>query len=193
MATAKTRAVRKYNEKSYDRIELKVPKGDKEKLKAFIGDKSLNAFINEAILEKMNPVPIKAPKKKDPSPKTVAGNGVDYTKQDLMKDWEHYIYVHSLDSSQEVIAGTKDDLIRNLFPKGVEVAKLDIKTQYVCPFTGKKFGSMENLINSAIPKLISWREAEMKKDGLIEKQKHEAAKMAQQRQKLIDDGKFPKY
>lgn len=55
MATAKTRAVRKYNEKTYDRIELKVPKGDKEKIKAAAeqAGESVNAFINAAIKERM--------------------------------------------------------------------------------------------------------------------------------------------
>lgn len=55
MATAKTRAVRKYNAKTYDRIELKVPKGDKEKIKTAADQSglSLNGFISEAIKEKM--------------------------------------------------------------------------------------------------------------------------------------------
>lgn len=55
MATAKTKAVRKYNAKAYDRIELKVPKGNKEKIRdaAEQANMSLNGFINTAIKEKM--------------------------------------------------------------------------------------------------------------------------------------------
>lgn len=55
MATAKTRAVRKYNDKAYDRIELKVPKGDKDKIKTASeqAGESVNAFINAAIQERM--------------------------------------------------------------------------------------------------------------------------------------------
>ena len=41
--------------KSYDRIALIVPKGEKEKLQAFAKaqNKSLNAFVVEAVREKM--------------------------------------------------------------------------------------------------------------------------------------------
>lgn len=55
MPTAKTRAVRKYNEKTYDRIELKVLKGEKDKIKAAAeqAGESVNAFINTAIHERM--------------------------------------------------------------------------------------------------------------------------------------------
>ena len=47
------RASRKYNEKAYDRIELKVTKGKKPELKAHAESKgeSLNSFINRAIDE----------------------------------------------------------------------------------------------------------------------------------------------
>ncbi len=55
MATAKSKAVRKYNAKTYDRIELVVPKGDKDKIKAAAerAGESVNAFINTAIQERM--------------------------------------------------------------------------------------------------------------------------------------------
>jgi len=55
MPTARTKANRKYNEKAYDRVALTVPKGDKDKIKAFAEEEglSLNAFINAAIQEKM--------------------------------------------------------------------------------------------------------------------------------------------
>lgn len=56
MATARTRANRKYNEKSYDRIELTVPKGEKANIVAAaekIG-MSMNSYIKAAICEKMS-------------------------------------------------------------------------------------------------------------------------------------------
>jgi len=55
MPTARTRATRKYNEKTYDRIEITVPKGDKDKIKAAAeqAGESVNAFINAAIQERM--------------------------------------------------------------------------------------------------------------------------------------------
>ncbi|EHL08956.1 toxin-antitoxin system, antitoxin component, ribbon-helix-helix domain protein [Desulfitobacterium hafniense DP7] len=55
MPTARTKANRKYNEKAYDRIALTVPKGEKEQIRVVAEKqgKSLNAFINEAIREKI--------------------------------------------------------------------------------------------------------------------------------------------
>lgn len=51
LTDAQKRAVAKYNAKSYDRIEIKVKKGEKEKIKAHAESRgmSLNAFIVEAI------------------------------------------------------------------------------------------------------------------------------------------------
>ncbi|MBD5082894.1 MAG: hypothetical protein HDT34_01795 [Clostridiales bacterium] len=48
---AQKRASLKYNAKAYDRIELKVPKGKKAKIKAFADSKgeSINGFVNKAI------------------------------------------------------------------------------------------------------------------------------------------------
>lgn len=56
MPTARTKANRKWNEKAYDRIELKVKKGEKADIAAAAAaeNKSMNAYINEAIQEKMN-------------------------------------------------------------------------------------------------------------------------------------------
>lgn len=47
MGTARTRANNKYNAKAYDRIQVIVPKGDKDKLKAAADARgvSVNALI----------------------------------------------------------------------------------------------------------------------------------------------------
>ena len=52
---AQRRAVAKYNAANYDRIEIKVPKGDKEIIAqaAAAAGQSVNAFINEAIKTRM--------------------------------------------------------------------------------------------------------------------------------------------
>jgi len=52
---AQQKAVTKYNAKAYDRVELKVPKGQKEKIQAHAEahSESLNGFINRAIDETM--------------------------------------------------------------------------------------------------------------------------------------------
>jgi predicted HicB family RNase H-like nuclease len=53
---AQKRASMKYNEKAYDRIALRVSKGDKEKIKAFAesNGESLNGFINRIIDEALS-------------------------------------------------------------------------------------------------------------------------------------------
>lgn len=55
MPTAKSKAVRKYNAKTYERIEIVVPIGNKDKIKAAAerAGESVNAFINAAIQERM--------------------------------------------------------------------------------------------------------------------------------------------
>ena len=55
VSKAQQKAVNKYMKENYDRINLTVPKGDKEKIAiaAAAAGQSVNAFINEAIREKM--------------------------------------------------------------------------------------------------------------------------------------------
>lgn len=55
MGTAQTRAQNKYINKVYDRINLVVDKGEKDKIKAHAANRgeSLNGFINRAISETM--------------------------------------------------------------------------------------------------------------------------------------------
>lgn len=53
VSEAQKKASAKYNLKAYDRIELKVKKGEKDSIKAHAEQQgeSLNAFINRAIAE----------------------------------------------------------------------------------------------------------------------------------------------
>lgn len=55
MGKASTRAQNKYIAKAYDRINLTVPKGDKDKIKTHAESRgeSVNGFINRAIEETM--------------------------------------------------------------------------------------------------------------------------------------------
>lgn len=55
MPTAKTRAVRKYNAKAYDRIEVIVPKGQKEIIAAYAKSIGMttNGFITTLIREEI--------------------------------------------------------------------------------------------------------------------------------------------
>ena len=55
VSKAQQRAVHKYVKTNYDRLEVTVPKGKKDIIKAHAESqgKSVNGFINEAIDEKM--------------------------------------------------------------------------------------------------------------------------------------------
>lgn len=55
VSKAQQKAVARYNAKSYDRIELKVKKGNKDIIKAHAesNGESLNGFVNRAIDETM--------------------------------------------------------------------------------------------------------------------------------------------
>lgn len=65
VSEARKRANAKYNQKAYDRIELKVKKGEKEKIREFAESQgeSVNAFINRAIAEAMGDAPKKVVQK----------------------------------------------------------------------------------------------------------------------------------
>ena len=55
ISESQRKAVAKYNAKSYDRIELKVLKGEKDKIRehATQQGESINGFVNRAIRETM--------------------------------------------------------------------------------------------------------------------------------------------
>ena len=55
LSEARKRANAKYNQKAYDRIEVKVKNGRKEEIREFAESQgeSINAFINRAIAEAM--------------------------------------------------------------------------------------------------------------------------------------------
>lgn len=56
VSKAQIKATTKYNSKMYDEVKIRVPKGKREKIKWEIyqlGHDSINQFIFEAILEKI--------------------------------------------------------------------------------------------------------------------------------------------
>ena len=55
MGTSATRAKRKYNSKMYERLEITVKAGEKEKIKQRAGEigKSVNAYITDLIYDDM--------------------------------------------------------------------------------------------------------------------------------------------
>ena len=55
LSEARKRANAKYNQKAYDRVELKVKKGRKEEIRLFAeaNGETVNGFINRLIMEAM--------------------------------------------------------------------------------------------------------------------------------------------
>lgn len=53
MSKAHEKAVAKYNAKTYERVTLRLKKEDAETLRDFLGGRSANGFINDAIREKI--------------------------------------------------------------------------------------------------------------------------------------------
>lgn len=51
---AKLEAVERYNKKTYDKITVRVRKDEAERIRAAVGDRSLNGFILDAIREKIS-------------------------------------------------------------------------------------------------------------------------------------------
>ena len=54
VSAARMKANHKYDAKTYDKLTIRVKKTDMERVRAVIGDSSINAFINAAILEKVD-------------------------------------------------------------------------------------------------------------------------------------------
>ena len=53
VSKAQQKAVNKYMKENYDRINLTLPKGMKDRLKGAVAGQSVNAWISQAIEEKL--------------------------------------------------------------------------------------------------------------------------------------------
>ena len=55
ISEARHRANEKWNAKAYDEIKVRVPKGDKERIQAYVQERgeTVNGFINRLIAEAM--------------------------------------------------------------------------------------------------------------------------------------------
>ena len=56
ISESQKKALKKYKDKAYDRLDISVPKGKKAEIQAFADtqEQSINAFVNQAIDEAMN-------------------------------------------------------------------------------------------------------------------------------------------
>ncbi|WP_197081084.1 hypothetical protein [Gordoniibacillus kamchatkensis] len=110
--------------------------------------KTLSAFFRDLMRLPTAPEPVK--------------EKVAYERRHAEERWQIYLRTTEQQPSPEVIEKAKDATFRLLFPDGENVAKVETKTQYICPFTGKRFGSMDALVRAAIPHLIKSAEADQR-------------------------------
>lgn len=74
--------------------------------------------------------------------------------------WE--IYLRNIEEAPpaDIIEAAKESMYNIMYPKGAETAVVRTHEQFECPFTGKRYGSMDKLIRAAIPHLIQNKIAE---------------------------------
>jgi hypothetical protein len=79
ISESQKKAVRKYNAKAYDRLEITVAKGRKDVIKAHAAkhEESLNSFVNRAIDETMERETLPSPPKLKRSPKDIMKDASD--------------------------------------------------------------------------------------------------------------------
>lgn len=89
---------------------------------------------------------------------------VDYPQRYAEERWD--IYLQFSDETlppDEIIEAAKQSMYKVLYPNQTENAIVETREQYVCPFTGKRFASMDKLVASAIPTLIQWAIAQQRR------------------------------
>ena len=79
---------------------------------------------------------------------------INYQRSYVEERWEIHLRMADDLPSADVLEAAKNTLMRNLYPRGAEFAIIQTHEQYECPFTGKRYGSMKNLVSAAIPHLI---------------------------------------
>lgn len=77
-----------------------------------------------------------------------------YPRRLAEERWQNYLMNNEQQYATEVIEAAQQSFYNILFPQGAETAQVKTKTQYECPFTGKRFGSMDALVKAAIPYLL---------------------------------------
>lgn len=80
---------------------------------------------------------------------------VSYQRRYAEERWD--IYLRNIEEQPQVgiIEAAKESMFRIMYPDGLENAVVRTIEQYECPFTGKRFGSMDKLVRAAIPHLIN--------------------------------------
>lgn len=114
------------------------------------------------------------------------------TRRDVEQLWMICSEKYS-DKPAEALEEAKDALFRNLFRPDDDLTDIKTQPQYVCPFTGKRFGTPSNLVRTAIPRLISSAETNLKNRQAAEERRRAKEDSERHWQQLIDEGKLPAF
>ncbi|MEC0373334.1 hypothetical protein, partial [Paenibacillus chibensis] len=113
------------------------------------------AFLKErmkkAPVAEVEPVAPEATDPKEP---------VNYPRRYVEERWEIHLRNAEESPAADIIEAAKASMFGILFPKNAENAVVRTHQQYECPFTGKRYGSMDKLVRTAIPYLIERKTAE---------------------------------
>lgn len=117
---------------------------------------------------------------------------VGYLRRHVEERWRIYLDMSETEYAPEAVENAKAAMFRIMFPAGADAAHVRTKEQYECPFTGKRFGSMDALVKAAIPYLISAHEHDIQRRREKAEREAAVAESERHRQQLIAEGKFPK-
>lgn len=117
---------------------------------------------------------------------------VGYLRRHVEERWHIYLNNSETEHAPEAVESAKAAMFRIMFPAGADAAHVRTKEQYECPFTGKRFGSMDALVKAAIPHLISAHEHDIQRRREKAERETAISESERHRQQLIAEGKFPK-
>lgn len=91
---------------------------------------------------------------------------VDYPRRYAEERWDIHLRLSDEEPPpDDVLEAAKKSMYKVLYPNQAENAVLETRDQFICPFTGKRFSSMDKLVGSAIPTLIQWASAQQRRDA----------------------------
>jgi len=88
----------------------------------------------------------------------VRNSNIKTSPRHVQELWEIHLSSTKTDYNTEALEDAHNSLFRLLFPLNSKTVKVEQKAQYVCPFTGKRYGSIDALVRAAIPHLIKGSE-----------------------------------
>ena len=91
-------------------------------------------------------------------------NPISYPRPLAEEHWGTYLDRSDENLTPDIIDAAKESMFQILYPNQAENIVVETREQYICPFTGKRFGSMDKLVSAAIPTLIQWAIAKKRRD-----------------------------